>query len=117
MNLERLKQHLAEYGPVAVGTYFAIFFLVLAGFAVAFSQGVQLAGVEVQGAENAGVLGAAYVATKLAQPARIAATLVLTPLVARVLRKVRGAAPASSDPAESGAPAPAAESVVSSSEP
>lgn len=91
MNLERLKQHLAEFGPVAVGTYFAIFFLVLVGFALAISQGVELAGVEVQGAElrGAGVLGAAYVATKLSQPVRIAATLVLTPLVAGLLRRLR----------------------------
>jgi len=81
---ERLKALLEEYGKVAIGTYFTLFALVLAGFAIAIS-----AGIRVETAPgSAGVFGAAYVATKLTQPLRIAATLVLTPLVARLLHKL-----------------------------
>jgi hypothetical protein len=68
---------------VALGTYLAIFALVLAGFAVAISFGFHVQ----SGAGTAGVLGAAYVATKVTQPLRIGATLVLTPVVAKVLSR------------------------------
>ncbi len=93
MNKERLKALLSEYGSVAIGTYFVIFGLVLAAFAVAISLGVEVEGATAQ----AGVLGAAYVATKLVQPLRIAATLALTPLVAKVLRR-RKTPPAGASP-------------------
>jgi hypothetical protein len=36
------------------------------------------------------VLGAAWLATKLTQPLRIAGTLALTPVIAAVLKKWRG---------------------------
>ena len=81
----RLKAMLDEFGPVAIGTYFAIFFLVLGGFAIAIQLGVKVDST----AGNAGTLAAAYVATKLTQPLRILATLVLTPLVAKLLGRVR----------------------------
>jgi hypothetical protein len=85
VNKERLKALLAEYGRVAIWTYFVLFGLVLTGFAVAIASGV-----EVKSAQgHAGVLGAAWVATKLTQPLRIGATLLLTPLVARLATKVR----------------------------
>ncbi|HVJ19870.1 MAG TPA: DUF1279 domain-containing protein [Polyangiaceae bacterium] len=90
MNKERLKALLAEYGRVAIWTYFVLFGLVLTGFAIAIS-----AGVEVESAQgHAGVLGAAWVATKLTQPLRILATLALTPIVARVGERLRRSKPA-----------------------
>jgi membrane protein implicated in regulation of membrane protease activity len=93
VNRERFKALLAEYSGVALGTYLGIFFLVLAGFALAIS-----AGVEVEGAASgAGLLAAAWVATKLTQPLRIAATVVLTPFVARLLRRQKR--PANAEPA------------------
>ena len=82
----RLKVLLEEYGSTALATYFAIFAIVLAGFAVAIQQGVQVE--SAQG--SAGVLFGAWVATKATQPLRIAATLVLTPLLARLLKKSVG---------------------------
>jgi hypothetical protein len=100
VNTGRLKELLAEYGRVAVGTYFAIFFLVLAGFALALSQGVEIASLERSGTTEAGVLGAAYIATKLTQPLRIAATLALTPLVAAVFRRSRRTPAAASQDTE-----------------
>lgn len=84
---ERLKRLVAQYGKLALMIYFAIFLLVLAGFAIA----IQL-GVEVQSAAGAaGTLGAAWVATKLTQPLRIAATLALTPVVGAIIARRRPA--------------------------
>ena len=85
MTRERFKNLISEYGQVAFYTYFGLFALVLAGFALAIAWGVQVESAK----GSAGVLGAAYVATKLTQPLRIAATLVLTPFVARIASKVR----------------------------
>lgn len=87
MTREKLKNLLAEYGNVALGTYLVIWLLTLAGFAIAIS-----AGVKVESATSGlGLAGASWLATKLTQPLRIAATLVLTPLVTVALRKLRRA--------------------------
>lgn len=89
---ERLKALIAEYGRTALGTYFGLFFLVLLGFAAAFNWGFH--GSDWLGdtsVSSAGVLGAAYVATKATQPIRIFATIALTPLVARLLSRLRPA--------------------------
>lgn len=94
---ERMKGMLAEYGGVALGVYLVLFAAVLAGFAVAIS-----AGVEVESAAGSvGTLAAAWLATKVTQPLRILATLAITPLAARVLRRGRrapaGELPAATD--------------------
>ncbi len=79
----RLTALLEEYGKIAVIIYFSIFGLVFAGFFVAIA-----AGVEVESAAgSAGLLGAAWLATKVTQPLRILATLALTPVVGRLVRK------------------------------
>jgi len=83
MNRERLKHLLAEYGKLALMVYLAIFILVLAGFALAIRTGIKVESV----AGQAGIWGAAWVATKVTQPLRILATLALTPLLARLLRR------------------------------
>ena len=103
--MERFKALLAEYGRVALATYFALFALVFAGFGLAIALGIQVASAE----GGVGVLGAAYVATKLTQPLRIAATMALTPLVARVVasfRKPRTAALEPPEPLSADAPPP-----------
>jgi hypothetical protein len=82
---EKLKSLLEEYGRVAVVTYLVIWLSVLAGFAVAISLGFRPTGV----GSGAGLVLAVWVATKLTQPLRIAATLALTPIVATVLGKWR----------------------------
>ena len=94
MTREKLKNLLAEYGNVAIGTYLTIWVLTLAGFAIAISMGVKVEGA----ASGVGLAGATWVATKLTQPLRIAGTLGLTPIVAAVLRKLRGKADAQSGP-------------------
>ena len=82
---ERLQKLFVEYGSFAVWVYFGIFALVLVGFAAAIRLGVDVKGA----AGAAGTWGAAYLATKLTQPLRILATLVLTPIVVRVVRRMK----------------------------
>jgi CBS domain-containing protein len=65
------KDLLAEYGTVALVVYLSIFVLVLAGFWVAIRVGWRTDGT----AGNVGSLAAAYVAAKVTQPLRIAATV------------------------------------------
>lgn len=100
---QQYEDLVATYGKVAVITYFSIFFSVLFGFWVAISSGADLAsGFESLGFETAsatsrsGTFVVAYGFTKLTQPIRIAATLVLTPLLARFV----GRAPTDKDEAE-----------------
>jgi hypothetical protein len=69
------------YGYVALGTYFTLFGLTIAGFYAAIQLGWDANGATA----TAGTIGAAYVATRMTQPIRIAATLVLTPFIARAL--------------------------------
>jgi len=113
----RLDALLSNYGPVALVVYFSIFLLVLVGFAWAIGRGfgavidgwaAKLSGwfpwMSGSGASTGsavGTWGAAYIATKLTQPLRIAATFALTPLIASVLRRFKKA-PAAPDASASG---------------
>ena len=101
MTREKLKTLLAEYGNVALVTYLVIWVLTLTGFAIAISTGVDVDAVLGSIARffgsswegrtsGAGLAGLTWLATKLTQPLRIAATLALTPFVAALLRKRRG---------------------------
>ena len=78
------KQLLAEYGRVAITVYLVIFVATLLGSWMAIRMGWRTTGA----AGNAGTLAAAYLATKLTQPLRIAATVVLTPVVAKVHERI-----------------------------
>lgn len=91
------KQMLAEYGAIAVVVYFTIFFSVFFGAWLAIRQGVDLAAVAARVglgdgrlAANLGAWTVAYLFTKVLQPVRIAATLLLTPLIARVYERATG---------------------------
>jgi len=81
---QRLQQILAEYGPIAVVVYLAIFFAVLFSAWAAIHFGWRPESV----AGNVGTFTAAYLATKITQPARIALTLVLTPIVGRIHARI-----------------------------
>ena len=83
---EKLKTLLSEYGNVALVTYLVIWVLTLTGFAIAISMGIKVEGAT----SGAGLAGATWLATKLTQPLRIAATLALTPFVSALYRKARG---------------------------
>lgn len=80
----RLRQLFDVYGPIALGVWFTIFGLVLAGFYTAMSLGFDVGGDKAAGAAT---LAAAYGATQLTKPLRIVVTLAATPLVARLLGK------------------------------
>lgn len=80
---ERFAQVKRDYGKIAIGTYLVIFVVVLGAFAVAIQMGYAVEGASGTG----GVLLGAWLATKVTQPIRIAATIGLTPFVARMLRK------------------------------
>ncbi|HHO49784.1 MAG TPA: DUF1279 domain-containing protein [Deltaproteobacteria bacterium] len=86
-----------EYGKAAIATYFTIFFGTLLSFWLAIKSGVELSGA----AGSAGTIGGAYLATKLTQPVRIGVTLVLTPAVVGVWRRLRGHEPPPQLPASS----------------
>ncbi len=86
----------AEYGLAAVIVYFTIFFAVLFGAWAAISAGWQPSGALA----NVGTFTAAYLFTKLTQPVRIGATIVLAPIAARLWeRLVARRRPATPDPA------------------
>ena len=79
-----LKNLVVEYGFTAVVVYLVLFFAVWVGFWAAIRFGWKTDGV----AANLGMWTAAYIATKLTQPLRIAATLALTPFVAKWYERV-----------------------------
>ena len=84
--MERIKALLAEYGRTAIVVYLVMFAIVFAGFLIA----VGAAGYAPDGAASgAGVIGLAWLATKLTQPLRILATLALTPLVSAAVKRLR----------------------------
>lgn len=87
---ERFSVLLRDYGSVAFGVYFSIFFLSILVFSIAIKAGLgdalaQRFGVELSGAGGLGAtLFGAWVVTKAIQLPRIFATLALTPVVARI---------------------------------
>jgi hypothetical protein len=83
---QRLKDHFAEYGAIALVVWVALFGLTFAGFWIAISSGAQVEGA----AGETGSIGAAYVATQLTKPLRILATIAVTPFVAEIWLRVRG---------------------------
>ena len=81
-----LKHILAEYGAVALTVYLTIFALVFVGAYVAVAMGWRPESLS----GKVGTWVIAYGIVKLTQPLRIGATLLLTPLVARVYERLRG---------------------------
>jgi hypothetical protein len=81
----RYADLVAQYGYAAFAVWFSLFLLTFAGFYVAISQGVDPSGA----ASQAGTIGGAYLATQATKPARIVATLALTPIAVRVWHRLR----------------------------
>ena len=81
----RLTGLVQEYGGLAIGVYFGIFGLVWVSMALAIKLGMSVEGA----AATASTWVGAYLLTKLTQPLRIAATLVITPALGAVLKRFR----------------------------
>lgn len=75
-----LKEILTEYGAIAVVVYLVLFTVVLIGsyFAIRFGWKT------TSSAGTAGAWTAAYIVTKITQPLRIGATVVLSAFIGRV---------------------------------
>jgi hypothetical protein len=76
----RFKTLALEYGPLALVIHYALFFLTVGGFFVAFKLGFK---AESTGA-TAGTFAAAYVASQAVKPFRLAAVFALTPMAGRI---------------------------------
>lgn len=83
-----LKAVLAEYGTTALVLYLVIFAVVLGVSYLAISAGW----APKSAVGRTGTFAAAYIVTKLTQVFRIAATVALTPVVARLYERMRGRA-------------------------
>ncbi len=96
---QRLSALFDEYGRIAIITYFTLSILTIIGFSVAIWTGVKPS-------SETGVIGviiAGWALGKATLPIRILITLGLTPVVALVVRRRRGA-PDGSELAEPEAP-------------
>jgi Kef-type K+ transport system membrane component KefB len=78
-----LKQVFAEYGAIAVVLYLALFTIVMVGAYFAIRLGWTPGSVTGE----AGAWTAAYIVTKITQPLRIAATVMLTAVVGKLWRR------------------------------
>jgi hypothetical protein len=88
---DRLKRLVEEYGATAIGVFLALWVLVFAGACVAIAYGWRPQST----AGTVGTVAAAYVVLRLTLPIRVPATLVLTPLVARAMKRLRQRRPRS----------------------
>ncbi len=80
---QRLEEHLAEYGPIALVIYLTISALTITGFYIAIKTGLR----SDSSTGTAGTLLAAWLASKLTLPLRIGATFILTPIAATIMHK------------------------------
>lgn len=79
---EKLKRLFEAYGTIAIATYFVLYGLVIGGIAAA----IYFFGWKPESAAGtAGVLGAAWVVSRLTMIPRVVATVVLTPVVAKLM--------------------------------
>jgi hypothetical protein len=82
------RERLEEYGAIGIVTYFVVFGLTIVGFYIAITAGIEVEGV----VGESSTWFAAWVATKLTQPIRIAVVLAATPVIAAVWHRIRGRA-------------------------
>jgi uncharacterized membrane protein len=86
-----LKNILAEYGMIAVVVYLSLFTIVFVGSYFA----IRLGWTPGSAAGQAGAWTAAYLVTKVAQPLRIAATVLITTFVGKLWENRKAAKQAS----------------------
>ncbi len=91
--MERLQAFITRYGMLALVVHYAIFGLCLGIFALLIRSGFQLEGA----GGAAGTFAGAYAACQVIKIPRFAATFALTPVLDRLIRRLRKKGPASSD--------------------
>jgi hypothetical protein len=92
--MEKLKALVAEYGRPAIVVFVTLYVLTLGAILALIAGGFRPESMT----GGAGVFVASYALFKLTMPVRIAATLLLTPLVARLWKRVRRPKGDSSEP-------------------
>jgi hypothetical protein len=91
--MERLQAFVTRYGMLAIVVHYVIFGLCLGVFALLIRSGFQWEGIS--GAT--GTFVGAYAACQVIKIPRFAATFALTPLIDRLIQRLRKKGPASSD--------------------
>lgn len=86
--LVRFRHLVVEYGAIALIVHYVIFAIVITGFWAAIRMGWR----PTDTMANVGAWTAAYIAAKITQPARIVATIAITPFVARLYERMTGRA-------------------------
>lgn len=81
-----LKDFVVEYGVIGLVVYLTTTFFVYLGFWIALQYGWRPSGM----VGNAGYWLTAYIAAKATQPFRIAGSIAVTPIVARIYERVTG---------------------------
>jgi hypothetical protein len=82
----RWDELLKEFGVAALAVHYTIFFATWFGFWLAIKNGIAIEGV----AADAGTVGGSCLATQATKPARLPLTLVVTPFVVGLYRRLRG---------------------------
>ena len=82
----KLNNLIVEYGVIALVVYLTSTALVYLGFWIALQFGWRPSGAT----GTIAFWGTAYIAAKVTQPFRIAGTIIVTPLLARLYEKVTG---------------------------
>ena len=78
----KIQQLFSKYGRTGIFVYFSIFFLTLFTFWALLTTGIDIRSWSFfSGLGNIGTIGIAYAATKITQPIRIAATVLVTPII------------------------------------
>lgn len=81
-----IKEFFVEYGTIGLVVYFTSTLLVYIGFWLALQFGWRPSSA----AGNVGYWVTAYLASKATQPFRIAGSIAVTPIVARIYERVTG---------------------------
>lgn len=88
--MKKLQAMIAEYGPIALVVWLVIFAIVFVVSYFAIRAGWSPKTATGKG----GTVLIAWLVTKVTEPFRFGATVVLTPIVAKLYRRMRGQTPA-----------------------
>ncbi len=88
--MERLQDFITRYGMLAIVVHWTIFGLCLVGFMLLIRAGFNVTGA----AGTAGTFAGAYAACQVIKIPRFAVTFALTPLIDRLIRRLRNKGPA-----------------------